>query len=398
MADPAPLHRRYLWLTRVYYFSLLGSYGFLFPFLGLFYDRQGLSGVQIGLISTLTAVITLVAAPLWGRWGDSTANPRRLLQVSLLLTGLAGLWLGRQTRFLGIAWLITLHALASAGTTPLSDTLALGVVRRANSGFGSVRLGGSLGWAVVTTLSGRLIEIWGLGLAFISYAGGLGLSALTASFFPPQWAHRAHAKPAEPPVSLLQIFSGLRHNRLMVGLAAGLVLAWTGSTALPLFETIYLDRLGASETLIGFSSAIPAIIELGGMLWADRLEKRYGASKLLRAALLIDAVRYLLILMAPMIFTIVALRVSDGIRFSLYSIAILSFINQNTPESQSVTVLALYTVTLRNLVQMISGPLSGLVFDAFGMIWLYALVLLGNLLGWSVLKLTGNELSVSDAR
>ncbi len=41
--------QRNLWTLRLYYFVLIGSGGFLFPFINLFYTQQGLSGTEIGL-------------------------------------------------------------------------------------------------------------------------------------------------------------------------------------------------------------------------------------------------------------------------------------------------------------------------------------------------------------
>lgn len=383
--DPALSLHRQLWYTRAFYFCFLGSAGCLIPFLGLFYARQGLSGVQIGLISTTTAILALFAAPLWGRWSDAIRGSRRLLQITLALTGLAALGLGQQHSFAGILLMSGLQTFIGAGTSPLADTLALKVVRRGGGGFGSVRLGGSLGWAVVTMVSGKLIELAGLGIGFISYAAGMTVSALVANLLPAEHASR------RPPIakeSMAQLFGYLRRNTMLRGLAVALVITWFGSSSLHLFEAIYLDQLGASEWLIGFASAIPAIVELGGMLWADRLEKKYGAGRLLRTALLVDAVRYLMILFFPTVSTIVILRIIGGIRFSFYSVAVLSLVNNNSPERHSVTILALFDITLRNLVQMISSPISGFIFDTFGAYWLYSLVLGGNLCGWLALKLT----------
>ncbi len=383
--EPTLSQQRQLWYTRAFYFCFLGSSGCLLPFLGLFYARQGLSGVQIGLISTATAVLALFAAPMWGRWSDAVQGSRRLLQSALVLTGLAALGLGQQHSFTGILLLTGLQTLIGAGTSPLADTLALKVVRGTGRGFGSVRLGGSLGWAVVTMVSGRLIELAGLGIGFISYAAGMTVSALVARLLPAEHSDQSAPVAKE---SMAQIFRYLRQNTLLKGLAVALVITWFGSSSLHLFEAIYLEQLGASEWLIGFASAIPAIVELGGMLWADRLEKRFGAGRLLRLALLIDAVRYLAILLFPTVSTIVILRIIGGIRFSFYSVAVLSLVNNNSPERHRVTILALFDITLRNLIQMISSPISGFIFDTFGAYWLYALVLGGNLCGWLALKLT----------
>lgn len=138
-----------LWRIRLYYFVWTGGGGVLYPFISLFYVQNGLSGAEIGLLATVSSVIALLAAPLWGRWSDNVHRPRRLLQGSLLGSALCMLWLGEQTRFFWMAAIIGLAALVSAAVEPLSDTLALAVTHGGDkSRFGSVRLWGSLGWAI----------------------------------------------------------------------------------------------------------------------------------------------------------------------------------------------------------------------------------------------------------
>ena len=65
---------RNLWLIRLYYFAWLGDAGFILPFISLFYLGRGLKGTEIGLLKTVGAVITLAAAPLWGRWRVSVVH------------------------------------------------------------------------------------------------------------------------------------------------------------------------------------------------------------------------------------------------------------------------------------------------------------------------------------
>ena len=42
-------------------------------------------------------------------------------------------------------------------------------------------------------------------------------------------------------------------------------------------------------------------------------------------------------------------------------------------------------MTLPALIKMLSGPLGGWVFDAWGAYWLYAIALAGNAAAWVVL-------------
>ena len=120
-----PQSQRNLNWLRLYYLALGGGGGFLMPFISLFYQKQGLSGTEIGLLSTFVGVAALLIAPQWGRLSDAAAAPRRWLQLELIASGLCMLVLSQQAGFVIMAAIVTLDALLSAGISPGSDVLVL---------------------------------------------------------------------------------------------------------------------------------------------------------------------------------------------------------------------------------------------------------------------------------
>ncbi len=173
----------------------------------------------------------------------------------------------------------------------------------------------------------------------------------------------------------------------MLGLAAALIITWLTRLGLYQFEPLYMDQLGAGESLIGLASTIGDLVELPGMLWADRWVRHYGSHQVLQWMWLLYALMALIILLVPHVAVIVAMRVLGGLAFSFYSVAVLVFISERAPLGQVTTALALYTVTLRGMISIVGAPLSGLIFDLFGAYWLYALTLTGSLLALLVFRL-----------
>jgi MFS family permease len=396
MVETTVSAKRDLRLIRLYYFITIGAGGFLLPFLSLYFRQRGLSGTQIGLLGTVQAIASLVAAPAWGRWDDRLKRPRRLLQAALLGTAVISLILGRQDTFIAIALLVGIDAIITAGLSPMSDILAVNIAERVPGvGFGSIRLWGSMGWTLVTAVAGRIISSFTIYIAFIGYAVGMVWGAISLHFMsePPS---QAAGTPADPVISNRQLIRQIAQNRRLVGLAIALGVSWLLSSGLYPFEAIYMDELGASLTLIGLANALNAIVELPAMLWADKLLNRYTAGWLLRVAFLLLGGRMLAVLLFPSIETLMLMRIVMGVQFSFYSVGIIAYINSYTKKSYRVTTLALFTITLRNLVVMISNPLSGLIYDAAGAYWLYAFGLAGALLGWLALQLSrdgGSEVS-----
>ena len=373
---------------RLFMLVFIGGGGFLFPFVSLFYHYNGLSGTQIGLLGALGAGAGLLVAPYWGAQSDRTSRPVRIMQAGLLATAVVVLILGRQSAFLPIAIFATLYSMTSAGLLPLADLLAAHVAAQANNaGYGSVRLWGSLGWTLVTAVAGRLIELFGLYLAFAGMAAGYVLSALTLQWMPRAAIQKpAAARPAARP-GLREALPAIARSRRLAGLSLSLGLYWLlTNNNLFQFEPIYMSQLGAGEALVGLANALNAAVELPAMLWADRLLRRFTAGWLLRFHFVLSIGRAVAMLLLPTIPTVLACRAVLGVQYSLYSVAIIAYVNDHAPVGYRATTLALLTVTLRSLMLMLGNPLSGFVFDASGAYWLYALNLGGSILGWAALQ------------
>lgn len=389
---PSLTSRRNLWTLRLYYFMLIGGGGFLFPFINLFYTQQGLSGTEIGLLSTVASLAALIAAPWWGRRSDATAHPRRLLQFGLLATSVCMLALSQQTIFGWMAVIVTLDATLSINVAPLSDVVALAVIK-GKAGFGSVRLWGSLGWAVTALLGGWLIEQTGLFTMFAGYAiSGFASIALLALLKMPHWGQpslgQQHPDQTEaaPSHSWRATFTALWRDRTLLGLTLALSILWFSLNGLRQFEPVFLDQLGAGGTIIGLASTIGAAVELPAMLWVDRLGRRHSAGSLLRMSFVMYIAVALSVVVAPTVPVILFSHVIDGVAYSFFAVASVLFIAEVAPQRQITTMMAIFTVTLPSIVRMVSAPVSGWVFDARGAYALYVIGVIGSAVGWLIMK------------
>lgn len=372
----APIDRHDLRRTRFYYFLFYAGTGFMSPFLNLFYLQQGLSGTQIGWITSLGALVTLLAAPFWTQRNASWGNPRRMLQLFLMLTAVAYFLLSQQYVFLGIALVNVFRALVSAGISPLSDSLALSITKAVRAGFGSIRVWGSFGWVVFVPLSGWLVERTSLKTSLVG-AGVLTIFAalLLFSIRPDYFA--ARKVPDQAPSTFQKVITSLRTNRTMLGVATLIAIIGIANSGVGQFETIYLRQLGASDSLIGIAGMLSAIVELPCMLWADRLVTRYGSVFMLLTAMLIYVGLRITVLLVPAIATIMLTRAMQGFAFSFYTVALARAIGEQSAPHETRTVMALYTITLTNLVSIVGSPLTGAAFDLIGARWLYLIAALG---------------------
>lgn len=392
---------RNMWTMRSYYFLWLGGLGFFWPFFNLFCARQGLNGTEIGWVASIAALMALIFSPIWTDLAVKSGRGKLVLQVSLVLSAILAMVLGQQTTFLWILLVNAIRSMTFAAISPLSDSLAVSVAESHQSGFGSVRVWASVGWCPIVLIAGWLIENYGIHISFIGTAVTMTMAAIALVFVKHNWLD--HKRPASSTThSVISTIKQLLHNREAVGLALLLVAIGLGNSGVLQFEIIYMDKLGASLFWIGVAGMIGAVVELPVMPWTDRLLRGKVSARFL---LLISMASYILLRLMMFFFPsaamIIITRVLGGVSFSFYTIAGIRFMSDLLPDPQRGTVIALYTVTLVNVINIIATPLTGMMYDRFGAPWMYILAAIGYAVGWLCLytsrQTSSSPLSVEPA-
>jgi len=377
---------RNLWLTRLYYVLYFGASGAISPFITLFYVHNHLSGTEIGVLSTVSALVGILSAPVWGRWNDTFKRPRLILQITLGANALAYYLLSQQTAFLNMAIVIGFNALMTSCVNPQSQTQALAAAGEAGTGYGSVRLWGSVGWAITAMLSGLLIQRTSLVSAFYAF-GVLTLLAILVLFMIRTPIKKPCEQPAvvnSPTIPMKDVIREMFKNKELVAFLIALVVMWTASNGTS-FESVYLQQLGAKTNLIGWINTIGASCEIPMMVLADRIWRRKGSVLTLLASFLSYSVATAIIVIYPSVASFIAFRVIDGASLSLFSVSFTYYIVERSPAQQTGTMLALYSVTIAGIVSVLISPVSGIIFDKIGPHWLYINALAGYLIAAAVI-------------
>ena len=389
--EPTSLDRRDLILARAYYFAYLGGWGFILPFINLFYVGLGLNGKQIGTISAASSLVGLVLAPVLVSEVKKRPNPERYLQWALALGAIAYLLIGQQTSFWPIIVIVFFQAMTMSGLVPISDSMAVSVANASGTGYGSVRVWSSVGWIISVLAAGWLIERLGFAAGF----GGVSLGFLAACvlvfFIHPRHFAGVQAAVGQPKANLFVTVGRVARDPILLAFAIALIFIGFLNNGVLQFENVYLSELGASKSLISVAGILSAVVELPFMLWADKIVRRVSAPRLMLLAFVIIILQRLLVLLFPSIATIMIARFIGGTSFSFYTVAFIGLISSRTQPNETGTVLALYTITISGLVSMLAAPVSGAIFDAVGARWLYALSLTGYSIGLLSLGLASRK-------
>lgn len=137
-------------------FLVRGScYGAIGPFATVLLIGAHLPATLIGPVAAAGSVLTLLFAPTWGRLGDRHGR-RRVLVLAFLIGVPSALAQASGALPLVAAGYIG-WAIAASAWVPLIDSLTLARLGGSRSRYAKVRIGGSLGYALMSLATGAVI-------------------------------------------------------------------------------------------------------------------------------------------------------------------------------------------------------------------------------------------------
>lgn len=378
--DSIARQRRNIFYARFYYFSICCSIGSLGAFISLFLDRKGLNGSEIGIIFALVAVVTMFGAPYIVRIISESERPIFVLQAVILILAVLTIVFSFQTTFIGLAIVFCLRAFLNSNFFTTADMIALKAISGTDVGYGSIRVWGSIGWAPIVLLTGWLIEKTDVRIAATMSAAFALFSILVLTRLRFQGTFQSDsgaARTAKTRTSFLAGFKVLGYDRDVLLVTILIAATGIGNVGVANFESIYFDRLGASDTMIGVLGMISATVEIPFMFWTDRLIRRYGAVRMLITAAVIYAFSRLAVILLPTVWVVLVARGLTGVGLTFNTLGYVAMVNERFDTGEAGSVLIILTVTLPTVISIVFNPIFGTVFDAHGGLVLYVISFIG---------------------
>ena len=362
-----------------FYYMALGTF---LPFINLYYERLGLTGVQIGTLAALPVLITVTITFLWGAVADAFRLHRVILQTAFILAPLVVFMLSRASHFTALIPYVLAYAIVTSPIVPLLDSNALEVAKEHQRGFGEMRVWGSVGWAVSTWLVGTLIEALNIRWLFYSYIIIVALTLLLSLFQPArkivQRSPMAHG--------LQELFRGD-----FILFLVSIFLLTTASGGVNSFFSLYLDQIGAEEGIIGFSWALAALSELPVMIFSTAILRRIGAVGLLKTAFLIFILRWLLYSLIDVPVWALLVQLLHGLSYAAFLVGGVTFVSERTPAGLSATAQAIFNSVTFGLASITGSMIGGYLYDTVGMKGLFRISSFLGLAGLTVFLLAGKR-------
>lgn len=341
-----------------FYFLLFAAFAFVAPFMVLYYQSIGFTGTQIGLITGLTPLMTLLSSPFWTGLADVSRRHRLIL--GLILTGalLAIVSVPFLHAYLPVLLAVVLFNLFIGSVPSFGDAATMHVLGERRALYGRVRLGGTIGWALAATLGGLLVESRGLQAAFFGCAALLVLCTLVVAKLEFPRVHREDIRKGEA--------RALFRNR---GWYAFLTLAFAGGLAMAAANNYlppYIVSLGGSGTTVGLALTIGTAAEFPILFFGDRLIRKFKPEGVLWIAMIVTGARLLLFASAGTPEMILLLQGLNGLAFPMMWMAGVAYADANSPVTLSATGQGLFNAMVWGFGNAVGGMVGGPLLEAVG--------------------------------
>ncbi|GMB09846.1 MFS transporter [Thermolongibacillus altinsuensis] len=352
------------YVFQAFYFLMFFSFGSLFPLLSVYLKEVvGLSGTEIGMIMSISPIVMIFIQPLWGMVSDYTQKPVLILSISLIGTALFGLLYSFAHSYVPLLVIAALLAVMQSGIVPLSDSITLHYVQKANENYGSIRLWGAIGFAVAVPIAGQLAEWFQLRFIFYLFFLLLLVSSLLA------WK-----LPKEQSNTKANIRQGIRE---LARIPSFLLFLFTTFLVFgPIYANnfyfgVLITDLGGTLAGVGFAFLLAAGSEAPFMKFADSIIRRYGMMNVLLIASILACLRWLLYFFEPPLSVVYATTIVQGASVGLFIPAALQYVRDLTPEHVRTTAVSLYSTVGNGLGSWFCTFVGGYIFEHFSIEHVY---------------------------
>jgi MFS transporter, PPP family, 3-phenylpropionic acid transporter len=340
-----------------YLFLVTASFGFLQPYLPLYYKAAGLSSLQIGLVFGAGTAVALLLQFVWGRLSDRLDSRRPFVVLAGVCSATAYLSFPHVS---GVPALFALSALGQNGILYMNSVGGVLVgrmvdTRRGGAAYAGYRVWGSVGYVVVTLISGLLVNRAGTKIdraqldSLFSIVPFVFVAVIALAWFlpDPKNAPRKAAPLERPPLP-----ANLKWFMLCTFLY---IVSLYGTSN---FLSIYMNSVGGSGLWVSAMFAGGVLCEIAVMTQSGRFSDRYGRRPLLALTFMLLPIRLALYIVAPNPLGVLLIQLLHGFNFGIMgaiSVVLINDLSTNETRGQAQARLAAVSGLAGSVAPIILG-------------------------------------------
>ncbi|WP_159881347.1 MFS transporter [Paenibacillus puerhi] len=358
MQSEEPTSPREDMTLRGFTFSFFTMTAIIASYFPLYFQYKGYSTVQIGLLYSVGPLIGIVSNLFWGLMSDKYQTVKKVLLLILLGQLFVAFFMFRVDGFALLMVLMAGFFFFQQPMTSLNDSLVLLTVSGTKKSYASFRVWGSIGFATAALVFGELLRTFGAGVTPLLALGSIILSLGLASML----------RDARDPQFKRPDFSGfvpIIMSRPFLAFLVTLLIVSTAHRMNDGFLALYLQKLGASPSVVGWSWMASAISEIPIFFLLSKYGHRYKELPLLAVCSLVYAIRFLLMTFVENPLWAIAIQLMHSVSFGIFLFTAIRYIQSAIPDQYRASGQAIFAMTWSGLAGLISGTLGGWIFNTW---------------------------------
>lgn len=343
-----------------FYFLYFASLSSLIPFFVLFYQGLGFTGTQIGLLTGIPPLITLIASPFWTGIADARHLHKFVMGLGILGTVVVIFLLPMFASFALVFATIILFNMFLSPVSALSDSATMNMLGTERAMYGRIRLGGTIGWGFFAPVAGFIVQSYGLRVAFWTFC-----VVMLLNFF----ISRRFVFFQETTTTNEASRGGIRAlvtTRRWINFLFLAFLGGVGSFSAASYLFPYMAELGANESTMGIALTIATLTEIPAFFFGNRLLRRFGSYGLLLLALVMVAIRSLLYGVVSTPAMVLVVQAFGGMIFPMIWLAGVSYADENAPAGLKSSAQGLFGAMTFGVGSAAVGFAGGLLLESIG--------------------------------
>jgi len=328
-----------------------------------YFNSQGFSPSQIGILVSISPTMTLVANPFWF-YMKRRLKSGKVTLFAIFLGILSTIWFVYFTK--GFFAKLLSYALITFffnGGTPISESIVISGMNHFNGDYGKIRILGSLGFSVSAYILGYLVKI-DFKYMFL-FSNIFILTALIDSIFLTEYEYHEITTSDKKTKGSIFEFSLM----LMFG-AFAIFSTFSGNT----FFTVLVKELNLDPVVVGKQVSLMGFSEIPFLFFAGKITKKIDNKFLLSVGLLAVGVRWFSTSFVTKEIPLLTLQLLQGLNYIVVYYAILTYIHKFIPKNFRDTAQALYWMVVTGLANIAGTLIGGFVIEKIGVINSYRIL------------------------
>lgn len=344
-----------------FYFFLYSPLGIICPLIGQYLSSIGFSGTQVGTITSLGTGVAIFATLVWGKIYANSHKKRIIISVLCIGSAALGIFSTTTTVFILYAVIYSLLYFFQGAVHGLADAF---IISKSNN-FSIIRAVGAAGYAIAVFVAGRFAESYGLKGIFYLYA----ITFIVSGVMILMESEPEFNKEKTEKINMAEVFRNKAFLKLLI---CAFFLMGTNIANSTYYGYLFREG-GGTVAGIGLAFLLMAGSEAPFMALTPVLSRKFGAEKMLLAAMVMTVVRFGFYATGPSSQMLLATFFLQGMTNGIVLVEIVKAFGCVVEERLSSMSISIYYAVGNSLSVIFCSIVGGVILDFAGpnMVYLF---------------------------